>query len=122
MWATRARIITGYAMKSAKPLVLIEVERRSDAPLSNVGKVWSWIIEHEKGGKLRKPPILIQAFSGRYSKTNTQRLHAELIGRMMEKAKVAKYISLPFSYKPRKNAQNCEGACQGHARRQASAH
>ena len=111
--------LTGYAIKSEKPLVLIEVERRRDAPLSNVGKVWSWVIEQTKKEKLQKPPILIQAFSGRYSTTNTQRKHAELIGKLMQRAKVANYIPISFPYKPRKKAKHCERACQRHARRLA---
>jgi hypothetical protein len=111
--------VSGYTLKSKNPIVLIEIERRRDAPVSNVVKVWSWIIEQQKKEKLQKRPILIQAFSGRYSETNTQRKLAELIGKQMEKARVAIYIPIPFDYKPKKNAKNCEGACQGHAKRLA---
>lgn len=111
--------VTGYALKSEKPRVLIEIERRRDAPVSNVAKTWAWIIEQEKKKKLPKRPILIQAFSGVYSESDRRRNHAELIGRLMESAKVAKYIPIPFDYKPKKNAKNCEGACQGHAKRLA---
>jgi hypothetical protein len=92
------------------------MERRRDAPVSNVVKTWAWIIERKKKGKLRKQPILIQAFSGRYSKTNTQRKLAELIGTQLGKAGVAKYLPLSFDYKPKKNAKNCAGACQSHAK------
>ena len=111
--------ITGYALKSLKPRVLIEIERRRDAPVSNVVKTWSWIIDQENKAKLRRRPILIHAFSGVYSKYDTRRTHSELIGKLMEKANIAVYISIPFKYMPQKNARNCEGACRGHAKRLA---
>src|ERR1700687_849302 len=37
-----------------RPPRLIEIERRRDAPVSNVVKVWAWILEQEEKGKLRK--------------------------------------------------------------------
>ena len=110
--------ITGYALKTNEPLVLIEIERRRDAPVSNVAKVWSWItdLEQEKKEKLQTRPILIQAFSAHYSEDSSRRKHAKLIGTQMKKAKVAEYICLCFPYDPREKAKRCAGACQRQAK------
>lgn len=111
--------ITGYALKTHAPLVLIEIERRRYAPVSNVAKVWSWITDLEKKKKLRKRPILIQAFSAHYAKDSSRRKHAKLIGDLMKEAKVADYICLRFKYAPREKAKRCAGACQRQAKRLA---
>jgi len=113
--------ITGYALKTNEPLVLIEIERRRYAPVSNVAKVWSWILDliEEKKEKLQTRPILIQAFSAHYTEDSSRLKHAKLIGTLMKKAKVAEYICLRFRYRPREKAKRCAGACQRQAKRLA---
>ena len=113
--------ITGYALKTNEPRVLIEIERRRYAPVSNVAKVWSWIIDLEKARKekLQTRPVLIQAFSAHYSEDSSRRKHTKLIGTLMKEAKVADYICLRFPYDPREKAKRCAGACQRQAKQLA---
>jgi len=112
--------ITGYDVKTEEPHILIEIERRRYGPVSNVAKVWSWLIDlkEEDKKKLQMRPILIQAFSAHYSKKkdDKRRKHCNRIGTLMEKAKVASYILIDFDYDPQEKAKNCEGACQRQAK------
>src|SRR5690242_2364105 len=62
--------------KKGGRLILVEVELRKDAPLTNVVKVWRWVAE----GKFRTPFILVQAFSKYYKSGDTKRSNAEFVG------------------------------------------
>jgi hypothetical protein len=103
---------TGYGKKDT-PLVLVEVELRRDAPALNVVKVWNWI----KQRRFTKKVILIQAFSARYSKVNTLRKNSMFIGKQMDAAEDARYISMDFDYKPRKYGKTGAGRRCYHATR-----
>ncbi len=105
---------TGYR-GGKTPYALIEVELRRDAPVSNVVKVWNWIANR----RFRKRVIVVQAFSARYSKSNTRRKNAIFIGEQMETAGVAKYVAIDFKYKPRKYGKVGAGRRRLHATRLA---
>jgi hypothetical protein len=72
-----------------------------------VAKIWRWAEE-------RKPKngyVLIQAFSTVYDDTDPRRRNAEFIGQQMQKqVPKAKYISLPFRYRPTKGGKKGGGA------------
>ena len=97
--------------KNQKPVALVEVELRRDAPLSNVAKVWHWARE----GSLPRNVVLIQAFSANYGKEDKRRRNAEFIGEQMEHARVAKYIPIHFGYRPRKYGKVGAGRRHYHA-------
>jgi len=109
----------GYVRDRSRPAVLVEIERRRYSPVSNVIKVWAWCVRQKGEGGTYKKPTLIQAFSGFYSPKDSKRTLAVFAGEEMAKDGLARYVSLPFGYKPRKHAKNCEGACQRQARRLA---
>jgi hypothetical protein len=54
--------IVGSSPRRGRRLVLVEVELRKDAPLTNVVKVWRWIEEERFAARF----VLVQAFSKYY--------------------------------------------------------
>jgi hypothetical protein len=104
--------VTGYRRNKAR--VLIEVELRRTAPLSNIVKIWKWI---DEGNGLPKKLIVVQAFSKFYRrKLDTRRHNAGFIGSKMAKLTGARYIPLDFGFRPGKGAKRGGGARQKQAR------
>ena len=99
-----------------RKLIFIEVELRRYAPVVNVIKMWKWMDAHT----LEMKPIVVQAFSGFYSKGDSRRTSAEFIGFKMAKEHRVTYISLGFSYKPRKYGKVGAGRRRIHARQLAT--
>ncbi len=62
--------IVGRSPGKGRKLVLVEVELRKDAPLTNVVKVWRWIVKE----KFKTPFVLVQAFSKYYKDGDTKRI------------------------------------------------
>jgi hypothetical protein len=98
-----------------RKLILIEVELRRYAPVVNVIKIWKWM----DANSLATKPIVVQAFSGFYPKGDSRRASAEFIGSKMGKAHGVTYVSISFSYKPRKYGRVGAGRRRIHARRLA---
>ena len=98
--------------RKGRKLVLVEVELRKDAPLTNVVKVWRWIVEEE----FTTPFVLVQAFSKYYKKGDTKRANAKFVGNRMQKATKNKYLSLSFEYNPYRHGTQGAGCRRHHAR------
>ena len=93
-------------------LVLVEVELRKDAPLTNVVKVWRWIAKE----KFKTRFILVQAFSKYYQEGDTKRSNAEFIGDCMQTATANQYLPLSFEYNPYRHGTQGAGRRRHHAR------
>ncbi len=93
-------------------LILIEVELRKDAPLTNVVKVWRWTEKDNFSDGF----ILIQAFSRYYKKGDTKRSNAEFVGNCMMKATGNPYLPLSFAYNPYRHGKQGAGKRRKHAR------
>lgn len=96
--------------KSRKP-ILVEVELRKDAPLTNVVKVWRWI----SAEKYRAPFIFVQAFSKYYKEGDTKRANAEFIGGQMHRTTSNTYLPISFDYSPRRHGKQGAGRRRHHA-------
>jgi len=108
--------IVGWPKRRGARLVLVEVELRKDAPLTNVVKIWRWVADKE----FRRRFVLIQAFSRYYKEGDTKRKNAEFIGRCLEKATGNTYVSVSFGYNPYRHGKQGAGRRQRHARLLAS--
>jgi hypothetical protein len=104
--------IVGRSPRKGHKLVLVEVELRKDAPLTNVVKVWRWVSEE----KFETPFVLIQAFSRYYKKGDTKRSNAEFVGKRMRLATNNSYLSLSFKYNPYRHGKQGAGRRCHHAR------
>jgi hypothetical protein len=102
--------------KNGRPL-LIEIELRRGSPVTNVVKVWEWIME----GRFPPNVILVQAFSAYYPEKHRFRRQAEFIGREMRRAlgRRVKYIPVSFKYRPGKYGKRGGGARRLHAQKLA---
>lgn len=98
--------IVGRPKKKGARWVLVEVELRKDAPLTNVVKIWRWIANKEFKDRF----VLIQAFSRYYKKGDTKRSNAEFVGNRMQKATGNTYLSVPFHYNPYRHGKQGGGA------------
>jgi hypothetical protein len=106
----------GRSPRKSRKLVLVEVELRKDAPLTNVVKVWRWIAKE----KFKTPFVLVQAFSKYYKKHDTKRSNAELIGKLMQRATKNRYLVLTFDYNPYRHGTQGAGRRRHHAYRLAN--
>ena len=112
-WSGPCRIGTGRAAADlcgeiAGRTVCIEIEIRRDEPVTNVVKFWRAVEKREYTNKV----ILVQAFSGHFSESNTHRVHAEFIGEHMQESVGVRYLSVPFKYQPKKGALACDDYCR----------
>lgn len=94
-----------------RKLILVEIELRKDAPLTNVVKVWRWIANEQFNTRF----IFIQAFSKYYKKGDTKKSNAEFVGGQMELATRNKYLSVTFKYNPYRHGKQGAGRRQHHA-------
>jgi hypothetical protein len=107
--------IVGSPLRKGHKLVLIEVELRNDAPLTNVVKIWRWIVNE----KFTTEFVLVQAFSKYYKEGDTKRSNAEFVGNRMQKATKNRYLSLSFKYNPYRHGKQGAGRRRHHAYRLA---
>lgn len=103
--------IMGRSPRRGRKLVLVEVELRKDAPLTNVVKVWRWVAED----KFKTQFILVQAFSKYYKIGDTKRSNAEFVGNRMQRATKNPYLSLSFKYNPYRHGKQGAGRRRHHA-------
>lgn len=103
--------IVGRPKKSGAKVVLVEVELRKDAPLTNVVKVWRWIEEKQ----FKERFIFVQAFSRYYREGDTKCKNAEFLGRRMQNATGNAYIPMSFEYNPYKHGKQGAGCRRNHA-------
>ncbi len=103
--------IVGWPKKKGARLVLVEVELRKDAPLTNVVKIWRWLADKEFKGRF----VLIQAFSRYYKKGDTKRKNAEFVGECLERATGNTYLAVSFRYNPYRHGKKGAGRRQKHA-------
>ena len=104
--------IVGRPSNKRGKLILLEVELRKDAPLTNIVKVWRWLSNKQSIGRF----VFVQAFSRYYKEQGTKRLNAEFVGRQMERATGNKYVSISFSYNPYRHGKQGAGRRRQHAR------
>jgi len=91
--------------------IFIEVELRKDAPLTNVVKVWRWVVNDG----FKQEFVFVQAFSKYYKKGDTKRFNSEFVGEQMEKATGNPYLSLSFDYNPYRHGLQGAGRRRHHA-------
>jgi hypothetical protein len=107
--------IVGRSLKKSRKLILVEVELRKDAPLTNIVKVWRWTANEN----FRSPFILIQAFSRYYKQGDTKRSNAEFVGNQMWRTTGRKYLSISFAYNPYRHGKQGAGCRRHHAEKLA---
>jgi hypothetical protein len=107
--------VVGRSPRKSCKLILVEVELRKDAPLTNIVKVWRWIANENFKSRF----VLIQAFSKYYKDRDTKRSNAEFIGNQMSKATGNRYLSISFDYNPYRHGKQGAGRRRYHARRLA---
>jgi hypothetical protein len=103
--------ILGQSSRKGCKLVLVEVELRKDAPLTNVVKVWRWVVNE----KFKTPFVLVQAFSKYYRQGDTKRSNAEFVGERMQGATKNAYLTLSFKYNPYRHGRHGAGRRRHHA-------
>lgn len=99
--------------KAEIPIVLVEAELRRDDPPANILKIWMWA----RRKKIRRNPVLLQAFSKAYDKDKKeQKDRAIFLGeRMKEDLKESAYRPIRLGYNPRSGGKVGAGRRRHHA-------
>jgi hypothetical protein len=106
--------------EKANTCVLVEVELRGTAPVTNIVKIWKWL--GAKKAYTGKRVILLQAFSAFYNRQSSfSRDNAKYLGNQMEaRFRNLKYIPIDFKFRPSKKRANVTVTQGGGAMRKAA--
>jgi hypothetical protein len=109
--------------EARESVILVEVELRRYGPVTNIVKIWKWLVDDAKAFDGKKVTV-IQAFSAFYGREGRPflRENSEFLGRQLQarfKDRV-KYVAVSFPYNPYKKRPNVSAAQGGGAMRNAA--